>query len=217
MPTVPTTLSELEELTTVEYIAPPDDDKIYMVGEQHEDPGASICAEVAENLIDKIEPSAVAIEMPPGTRARDRAAMGVARQYVEGNPDVDGYYVDEPRDELRACVDNYIELSRCANKFSEPIEDDGDLDQMAIYDARSRVKNEFGGEAYRKMYEEREKAMAARVRWLHEQQPGVTLWVGGVFHIKEMWDKLYLSTSHIPPNLQRDPQPISASDGSRVV
>jgi hypothetical protein len=204
MPTVPTTLNELENLTTVEWLAPPDDDKLYLVGEQHQQPGAPICAEVAENLIDQIEPSAVAIEMPPGTRARDRAAMGVARQYVQDNPNVTGYYVDEPRNELRSCVDNYIELSRCANKFSEPIEDDGDLDEIAIYDARSRVKNEFGSEAYLKMYEEREKAMAARVRWLHAQQPGVTLWVGGVFHIKDMWDKLYLSTTHAPPEIRHE-------------
>jgi hypothetical protein len=215
MPTVPTTLNGLENLTTVEWLAPPDQDRIYFVGEQHEQPGAPICAEVAENLIDQIEPSAVAIEMPPGTRARDRAAMGVARQYVQDNPDVTGYYVDEPRDELRSCVNNYIELSRCANKFSEPIEDDGDLEEIAIYDARSRVKNEFGSEAYVKMYEEREKAMAARVQWLHAQQPGVTLWVGGVFHIKDMWDKLYMSTSYVQPDLRRDPQPITSE--SRVV
>lgn len=194
MPDVPTELSELYDLQTVERVIPFQgaDHHIYLVGEQHEPPGAPICKRVAENVLDAVEPAGIAIEMPPDSGVPRTSGMGAAREYAHEN-NIPAYCVDKPRSAMREAADSYMRLSSVANEFSHPIEDDGDLDAQAIRDARNRVANNFSNEAYREMYSRRERHMAKRIQQLYAQLDGPVVWFGGVFHILSISHRLRMT------------------------
>lgn len=187
---VPETLDELEQLTTVENIG-----RYCFVGEEHTPPGAPICKQVAENVLSEVEPAAIAIEMPPGGTPGG-AGMGAAYQYAQDN-DVPAFVVDKPRRAMRESVDSYLDLTRDANKFSHEIEPNGDLNEQAIFDARNRIHEQYGAEAYNEMYRNREERMARRVAWLGEEYDGPVAWFGGVFHIKAMSERVSLITRDV--------------------
>lgn len=204
MPDVPTDIDELEELTTVSRIRGTTSGRdIFLIGEQHEPPGAEICNQVARNVLEEVEPNAIGVEMPPSSRVPPNSGMGACKSYAREN-NIMAYRVDKDRREMRESTDSYMRLSIVANEFSHSIEDDGDLNPEAIADARERVRNEFSQDAFRAMYLSRERHMKRKMIELHRRSNGHTVWSGGVFHIDSLSRKLnsvpsavYESTSPI--------------------
>lgn len=152
------TVMPFEEYTTVEEVL---DGDVILIGEQHEEPGASRSNDLAWEVIGEYSPQTVAIEAYRPLN-RTGTAQGALYDYSreEGIPLV---AIDENNQWGDLECDRH-DLHEVANTFSHPIQEDGDLDAGAIYDSRSNVLHEFGEEAFEMMYEDRELAMAQRIR-----------------------------------------------------
>lgn len=182
-----------EDYTTVEETL---DGDVILVGEEHTPPGAEYSEDLADRVLQEYEPQTIAIE---SYRPRNRSggAMGRVADYAsdEGVPLV-AIDNSNPWHRLDCSRSNLMER---ANHFSHPIQEDGDLDPAAIYDARERIRDEFGDDAREMMFENRENAMAARLRGLREstecgpedmeyESPIVA--AIGTFHIRGIRDRL---------------------------
>lgn len=161
------------------------DGSIVLVGEEHQN---SICAELARDVLEEVEPETLAVEMPPTWPAHG-AGMGAMSRYAErhGKPLVN---IDEPRGRMKNLDCSYPKLTHVANTFKAPISSEGDVPLESINWARREVRDRFGQEAYNEMYTVRERAMTERLNTLKETY-GTPIVAGvGTFHILALRDML---------------------------
>lgn len=154
---------------------------IILIGEEH---GNSKCESLAEDVIDDVEPGVFAVEMPPRSPVSGRGAMGAVRRAANaaGEP-VINIDIENRSRKFKETTDERWKLTRRANVFSEPIEEDGNLEERAIWDARARVKAEFGADTWRIMYPIREAEMARQLLTANRQYDGRVVAAIGAFHV----------------------------------
>jgi len=166
--------------TTVQSL---DDGDIILIGEEHSGTGANRCKRMARHLIDEIDPQTLCVEYPPRNNPyHGIGAMGYFSDYAQEHS-LPLIHIDKEKDDRREVVDSYGKFCTDANKFTYPIEEDGDLDSRAITDARKRIYDEYGREAYEAMYIDREIYMAGILREI-KRRYRLPIMVGmGTFHI----------------------------------
>lgn len=176
----------MEEKTTVQTV---EGGEIILVGEEHRNQDSR---ELAERVIEEVDPQTIAVERSgkkyPITSST-AGGMEYGAWYAEQEK-IPLLHVDTKHDKpfrLRR-KEGYgtLSLSREANKFSHPIEEDGDVDPRAISDARERVREQFGDDIADAMYIDREEMMVKNLLWAKENFPTPIVVNIGTFHILRM-------------------------------
>lgn len=176
----------LFDKTTVQYL---EDGDVVLVGEGHSGDNAKRAKRLCRRVVDEVGPATLAIEYPDShIRYHGPGAMGYLSSYGNdfGKPIL---HIDKGRDGRRNAVDDdYGRFLSDANKFTHPIEKDGDLDPQAITDARARIHDKYGHEAYKAMYTNREVYMTALLREAKDQLATPIVAGVGAFHILALRD-----------------------------
>lgn len=166
------------------------DEQVILVGEEHSLPGAEHSESLMEEVLEEYDPQSLAIEATIPSAGR-RAGMGAAQSFAEqeGRPIT---AIDDGSASWGPTIDDTGKLLSVANTFAEPIEEDGDVAIESIDHARRAVLEEFGEETTLAMYDDRERAMARRLRYMVESDDFETPIVAGIgtFHILSL--KAYL-------------------------
>lgn len=167
---------------------------IILVGEKHSGEGARRISDAFQDMATFLSGvGAVAIEMPPGTRATSSGAMGDAADCAQYH-DVPLYAIDERRTAMhqaqREAPNPGEPLLSVANTFTHPIQEDGSLNRKAAENARQAVYELFGENVYDEMYTNREIGMASRLRWLNDHHDGCIVAVVGAFHLDALEERI---------------------------
>lgn len=173
-----------------------DDGDVVLVGEKHSGRGAERSRELAERVLDDVQPRTIAIEASAGKRPGSAGGMTIGHRYARDNG-LPCLTIDTPK-RFGETTDRVGELYRDANIFTHPIQEDGDLNPKAAHNARQAVYELYGKDTFYRMYLKRESKMAARLRRATERFSTPIVWFGGAFHVEYLAKKYRLQT-HTEP------------------
>lgn len=177
--------------------------EVVLVGEEH---GNRTCGELATDVLEDVEPVAVAVEHARlWYSATLGAAMGRMAAYARRHG-VPLIAIDETSQIWRSTLgpnDRQAQFLAIANSFTHPITERGDVNERAIDNARQAIYELYGPDTYDALYELREQAMAERLkRAVHDYGEPIVAAIG-TFHIKALqryYESAELSMRGLPSN-----------------
>lgn len=174
------------------------DGQVILVGEDHR---SRRCGRLAKRVIDQVDPQTLAVERAPfvSPKPAGRVAMGEATQYAKENG-LPLLHIDsrDKRRKFDEAVDNRGEFLKVANHFEDPVTREGEVTINSIISSRSKIRHQFGQEAYEALYIEREIDMARHLIHAVERfEPPIVAAVGA-FHVKALEEMLEVLDEGFP-------------------
>jgi pheromone shutdown protein TraB len=166
------------------------DDNLIIIGEAH---GYLESKDLIERVINNFDIDCLALEMHNSVSLRlcsSDDGMKFAYNYAKKNS-LPVYFVDKSDVwlEKETGID-HNKLALFVNKPQCSVMDNGDISMEVISRARSRVREEFNDEVYEALFTKREELMSRRISNIREENSGLVLCVVGLFHVKEMAERL---------------------------
>lgn len=166
------------------------DDDLIIIGEAHGYPESK---DLIERVINNFDIDCLALEIHNSVSLRlcsSDDGMKFAYNYAKKNS-LPVYFVDKSDAwlEKETGID-HNKLASFVNKPQCRVMDNGDISMEVISRARSRVREEFNDGVYEAIFTEREDLMCRKISKIREENSGLVLCVVGLFHIKEMVERL---------------------------
>lgn len=171
-------MEEKQDYTSVEIL---EDGDLILVGEEHRNTDSR---RLVEEVVEEVEPKTIAVEADKRQeRGGSSGGMGWASDWAreEGKPI---YSIDRTAAERRREL--AVRANGVANEFPHPLQENGDVDIRGPTEARANFKDEFGIEAHRIMYEDREVDMARRLNTALDEMETPIVAVTGVYHTQAL-------------------------------
>lgn len=187
-------------------------DSVVVLGEKHRDRSSR---DLAKEVWKNHNFGATCVETHPGDITGWRNDRGGAIGWVlekSQSQNIPRYYVDTPSDDIIEGFggkrEAYNYLKNLENRYST--KDKGKVNREDIYEVRDEIRDEYGEEAYRLIFEKREKKMTQRAKWVADQQDDKVLIVVGSAHTESIVEYLKTDIEPIEVNNRRK------RDGERI-
>lgn len=170
-------MEEKQNYTSVEIL---EDGDLILVGEKHHNEKSR---QLVEEIVEEVVPETIAVEADKRQKRRGSAGgMEWASNWArdEGKPI---YSIDRTTTERRKLPRG---ANGVANAFPHPVKENGDVDIRGPSKTRAKFKDEFGIEAHRVMYEDREIDMARRLNTALAEMGTPIVAVTGVYHTQAL-------------------------------